>query len=150
MFDSVLSMSQVLNTPGFWIYLLWNIRNFRFWNMKNFFGVSMFRNIRKASFLENIRNFSGVLVSWSIKNFLKGGFLLFFELGLKSAEFHFRKYKKSYLLRQYKNIFNVRARNFHFMKYKKFFLGGVDFFLLFELMLKRAPGTPNIYYSSLF
>ena len=114
MFDSVLSMSQVLNTPGFWIYLLWNIRNFRFWNMKNFFGVSMFRNIRKASFLENIRNFSGVLVSWSIKNFLKGGFLLFFELGLKSAEFHFRKYKKNFLSRKYNKflIFKVESSVF--------------------------------------
>ena len=56
--------------------------------------------------------------------------ILFFELGLKSAEFRFRKYKKSFLLRKckkifllrkYKNLFNIRARKFHSWKYKEFF-----------------------------
>ena len=124
MFDSVLCMSQVLNTPGFWIYLLWNIRNFRFWNMKNFFGVSMFRNIRKASFLENIRNFSRVLVSWSIKIFFKGGFLLFFELGLKSAEFHFRKYKKNFLSRKYNKFLISKLESSVFRNITIFFILG--------------------------
>ena len=42
------------------------------------------------------------------KKFPWGGFVLFFKLGLKSAVFHFRKYKKSFLLRKYKNLFQSR------------------------------------------
>ena len=66
----------------------------------------------------------------------------FFELGLKSAGFHFRKYKKnfllrnykkSFLLREYKNLFNIRARKFHFGKYKEFFSGQIFFFFFYFL-----------------
>ena len=58
------------------------------------------------------------------ERFSRGGF---FELGLKSAGFHFRKYMKSFLLRKYKNFFNIRARKFHFLKYKEFFSGWIFF-----------------------
>ena len=42
------------------------------------------------------------------KTFPWGGFVLFFKLGLKRVVFHFRKYKKSFLLRKYKNLFQSR------------------------------------------
>ena len=45
-------------------------------------------------------------------------FVLFFELGLKNAAFHFREYKKSSLLRKYKNLFQSGIFR---KKYKKFF-----------------------------
>ena len=61
------------------------------------------------------------------KKFSRGGYLLFFELGVRSAGFHFRKCKKSFLLRKYKIFLNIRARKFHFRKYMEFFSG--DFFL---------------------
>ena len=47
-------------------------------------------------------------------------YFLFFGLGLKSAEFHFRKYK---------NFFDIRARKFHFLKYKECFWGWFFSFL---------------------
>ena len=50
-----------------------------------------------------------------------GGFLLFLKLGVKSAEFHFQKNKKSFLWGEYKDFLNIRARKFHFRKYKKNF-----------------------------
>ena len=82
------------------------------------------------------------------KKFCWGGFFSFFVLGLKSAEFHFRnikksfllrkykqsfllrKYRKSFLLRKYKYLFNIRARKFHFQKYKEFFSGWIFFIFL--------------------
>ena len=82
-----------------------------FLKYKEFFRVPFSWNIRTAFFWETIRNFVGVFVSWSIRNFL-GWIFLFFKLGLKSAGFQFRKYK---------NFFNISARKFHFLKYKKFF-----------------------------
>ena len=39
-----------------------------------------------------------------------------------------RKYKKSFSLRKYRNIFNIRTRKFHFRKYKGFF-SGYNFFI---------------------
>ena len=84
------------------------------------------------------------------KKFSRDGFfffflLFFFELGLKDAGFHFRKYKKSFVLRKYKIFLNIKAtRKFHFLKYKEFF-GGCGF-LFFELKLKSATGSPTIYY----
>ena len=60
------------------------------------------------------------------KKFSRGGYLLFFELGVRSSGFHFRKCKRSFLLRKYKIFLNIRARKFHFRKYMEFFSG--DFF----------------------
>ena len=39
-----------------------------------------------------------------------------------SSKLHFLKYKKSVLLRKYKEVLNMRARKFNFLKYKKHFL----------------------------
>ena len=93
------------------------------WNKKKTFGVSVFRNMRKAFFWENIRHFFGILVSWSIRNFL--GVDLFYSLrsgwkvlGSISRNFflglffwfflvrlRFWIYKKKFPLRKYKNFF---------------------------------------------
>ena len=61
------------------------------WNIRNFFGVSVSPNIRKAFFWENIKNFLILelesFISWNVrkyKNFFRSWFSLFFELGLKS------------------------------------------------------------------
>ena len=50
---------------------------------------------------------------------------------MKSAGFHFREYKKSFLLKKYKNFFNIRARKLHSQKCSEFFFG-VDFFYFFK------------------
>ena len=78
----------------------------------------------KVFFWENIASFFGASVSWKIRNFSEGGFLLFFKIGVRSAGFHLIKYKKSFLFRKYKNFFNIRARMFRFQKYKDFFISG--------------------------
>ena len=72
------------------------------------------------------------------KNFSRGGF---FELGSKI--FHFQKYKKNFLLRKYRKLFNIKARKFHFLKYKEFFFG-VDFFHFLNILLKSAPGSYQV------
>ena len=55
---------------------------------------------------------------------------LFFELGLKTAGFHYRKYKKSFLLRKYNKLFNVRVRKLHFLEHKEIRLRWICFFFL--------------------
>ena len=47
------------------------------------FWVSVSWNIRKAFSWENIRNFLGNSVSWSIINFSRGGFFYYLNLGWK-------------------------------------------------------------------
>ena len=96
-----------------------NIRKFQTflvpsWNIRNVLSLGL-----KSSIFQNIRKFC---------LFPQANFL-FFKLWLKSAVFHFCKYKKCFL-RKYKksfsweNIricFNIRARKFHFWKCKEFF-----------------------------
>ena len=116
------------------------------WNIKNFFGVRLSRNIRAAFFWEKYKKFFQGFRFIKYKKFSRGGFILFFELGVKSEGFHLRKYKKSFPLRKYKNFFlilelkssvsgNIRnffrgwfvcffgfglgSAGFHFRKYKK-------------------------------
>ena len=91
-------------------------------NIRIYFGVSVFRNIRTVFFWENIASFFGASVSWNIRNFSGGRFLLFFKLGVRSAGFRLIKYKKSFLFRKHKNFFNIRARMFRFQKCKNFFI----------------------------
>ena len=62
------------------------------WNIRNFFGVSVSPNIRKAFFSENIKNFLILelesFISRNVrkyKNFFQSWFSLFFELGLESS-----------------------------------------------------------------
>ena len=62
-------------------FLEFPFRGFRFLKYKNFFRGFRFPKYKKSS---------------------RGGFLSFFELGVKSGGFHFRKYKKSFLLKKYK------------------------------------------------
>ena len=82
-------------------------------------------NIIKTFFWENIRSFLRGFVSLSVRNFCPGGFFYFFELGLKSAGFHFWKHKENFPLR----------------KYKKFFRVGFFRKKLWELRLKCALGS---------
>ena len=77
------------------------------------------------------------------KKFSGRGFLLFFELGVKSAGFHLRKYKKSFPLRKFKIFFNIRARKFLFWKYIEFFSGWIFFFAFWGLGLVSGPGSPE-------
>ena len=120
-------------------FFILRARKFYFLKYKS----SIFPNIRKAFFWENIRSFLRVYVSWSIIKFSPDELFFFFELGLKSAWFHFRKYKKSFLLEKYKNFFNIRVRKFHSWNINNF-LGEV--FLRFEIGLKNAPDSPIYYY----
>ena len=106
------------------------VENFNFLNYEKFLAVFllsifelwMFSFLKyEISFLgslflkhKNIRNFFRVSVSWSIINFPGMDFLKFFEPGLKSAGFHFRKSKKKFLLRKQKKSFILR-------EYKIFF-----------------------------
>ena len=82
-----------------------------FWNVRSFWGFH---------FLKQNKSFRG-LRFLKYKKFSAGGFLSFFGLGLKSAGFHFWKYKKCLLLRKYKDFFNIRARKVYFQKYMEFF-----------------------------
>ena len=73
------------------------------------------------------------------KKFSRRGFFFSFGLGLKSTGFHFRKYKKNFLLRKYKKSYPWR-------KYKKYReLQGIiwsfswgGFFLILRLGLVSA------------
>ena len=79
------------------------------------------RNIRKAFFWENIRNFLILelesSISWNIRNFFPGGFLCFF--GLRLRKLHFLKCKK--LFRASVSSWNVKRffLGFRFLKCKK-------------------------------
>ena len=75
------------------------------------------------------------------KEFSSGRVILFFELEVKSSGFHFQKYKKSFLLRKYKNFFNLTSRKFHFWKYKELF-SGLVFFQFFQTWAGKWPRQP--------
>ena len=81
--------------------------------------------LRKYKFPPETIIFFRGLCFLKYNKFSRGGVLLFLEPGLKIAGFRFRKYKKSFLLREYKEFFNIRARKFHFRKYKEFFSGAL-------------------------
>ena len=106
---------MVLNMSRFWIYFLRNTRKFRFLKYEDFFGVSVSRKL--MAFLRKYKK----LFQRRLSRESFGG------LRLESAGFHFRKYKKSLLLRKYKKFF----RGFCFLKCKEFFSG----FLLPEILL---------------
>ena len=94
-----------------------------FLNYKKFFRGPCFLTYKKSFLLRNYKNFFQWFRFLEYKKFSRGGLLLFFELGVKSAGFYFWKYKKSFLLRKYKKFFNIRARKFPFRKYKEFLSG---------------------------
>ena len=70
----------------------------------------------------------------SIRNFFKVDFLYFSSMGLKSAGFHFQKYKK---------YFNLTVRKFYFLKYSEFF-GEWNFFFS---SLSWKVHQPSLYIS---
>ena len=74
------------------------------------------------------------------KKLTSGGFFVF-ELGLKSAGFYFWKYKNSFLLKKYKNFFNIRARKFHSPEHKELFSKEV----FFGFGVKSGAGSPVLY-----
>ena len=94
-------------------YFLKNKRNI---NQGSFISC----NTRKSYFLKPKEFFRGFRFL-KYKKFSQSGYFLFLELGPKSAGLHFGKYNKRFLLRKYKNFFNIRARKVHFLKYKEFF-----------------------------
>ena len=96
-----------------------------FLKCKKFSRGFCFPTYKKSLLLRKCRKFFQCFRFLEYKKFSRGGFLLFFELGVKTAGFHFRKYKKSFLLRKYNNFFNIRARKFHFRKYKEFLSGRI-------------------------
>ena len=82
----------------YWILISWNIRNFLrldffsiFFYFFCFLGLkvlgSISKNIRKAGFWENIRNFLSLelenSISWNIRNFSGRMFIIFLSLGWK-------------------------------------------------------------------
>ena len=54
------------------------------------------------------------------KKFPRSDFF-FFEFAVHCVGFRFRKCKKGFPLRKYKNSFDISAGKFHFPKYKDFF-----------------------------
>ena len=101
-------------------------------------------------------------ISGNMRNFFQGRF---FELGLESAGFHFRKhkkrfilrkYKQSFPLRKYKNYFDIRASKFHFPKYKEIFSGWIFFVFLyldwevFQVTLNITTFLPDTTYRFYF
>ena len=102
---------------------------------RNIRAVSVYFSSSKRleSFISrNIRNFA--ISSENTRNFFRAAFP---ELRLESAgDIFFRKYKKSFLCRKYKNFFNLRVRKFHFLKYKEFFSGRI-LFLFFGAWAER-------------
>ena len=114
-----------------------------------------FRKYNKSILLRKHKKFFWVSVSWK---FSRGGFLLFFDFGVKSAGLHLRKYKKSFLLikckkklflrkykksfllRKYKIFFNIRAKSFISWNMRNFWGYGF-FFYFFGLGLGSVPGV---------
>ena len=91
-------------------------------------------------------------ISWNIRDFFGVGFFIFFGawkysvFKKKKKKFHFSKYSKSFLLRKYNIVLNLRARKSHFPNYKESFLWRkcsnffkVDFFLFSELRKFHSP-----------
>ena len=70
-----------------WRVTSWNIKVS--WNLRNFSG-SVSRNIRIVFFWEIMRNFLGVSIPWSIRNFL--GVDFFFFLAGKMASWNIRRF----------------------------------------------------------
>ena len=95
-------------------------KNFHFPKYKTFFQSVLFSFFKFGKFcLLKYKEFYRSFCFRSIRKFLKVDFLYFSSMGLKSAGFHFQKYKKS---------FNLTVRKFYFLKYNEFFLGGWNFF----------------------
>ena len=106
-------------------------------------AFQVFRFLKHKEFFRDFR-FLGRFRFLKYNNFFWCRFFfLVFDPGLKSTGFHFRKYKKSFLLKKYNKFFNIRARKFHLLKYKKRFLGWI-FLLFFELGLKSGTCCPII------
>ena len=89
--------------------------------IKKFIGASVTWNVRKAFFWENKKLLQGFCFL-KYNKFSQGRVLLFLRLEPKSAGFHFGKYKKIFLFRKYGEFFNIRARKYRVWKYKKKFL----------------------------
>ena len=127
---------------GFWIFLSWSIRKFRFLKYKKFFRGSLFSKYKNSFFWENIRSFFGVSVSRNISNFSRGGFLFYFSsLGWKMQGSIFGNIRKAlfwenirnffragFLGKNIRNFFRVKFREprpestvFHFLKYRNSF-----------------------------
>ena len=126
------------------------MRSYVSWKIRNFIGVSIFRNIRIFLILEPESS-----IPKNIKYFLGVDFFIFPSLETYFLEykkflegFRFLKYKKSFLLKKYKKILNIRARRFQFAKHKKFFSGWI-FFIFSSLGSKSAPGCSMLYCCSI-
>ena len=104
--------------------------------------ASISGKIRKAFFWENIINFFRPRI---FRKKYKTSFgEKFWKLWSKSAGIHFRKYKKSYILRKCK-------KNFFFRKYKKSFtLRKYKHFLILELEISFSENIRNIFSNRLF
>ena len=112
----------------------WNIKKYPI-PERNFFGVSVFRNIRKTFFQENVRN----SISQNIRNFLGVDFLFFYFLIL-GLNIPFPK-----------NIrvpFFLNIRIAYSEKIQKIFSGQI-FFIFSRLGLKSAPSSCILYYQLL-
>ena len=96
--------------------------------MKNFFRGSLFQNHKNSFLWGQYKKYLEGFRSLKHKKFSLGGLFFIFWAGMKSAVFYFWKYKKSLLLRKYKNFFDIWVRRFHFLKYQEFFFG-LDFFI---------------------
>ena len=108
-------------------------KNFHFPKYKTFFQSVLFSFFKFGKFcLLKYKEFYRSFCFRSIRKFLKVDFLYFSSMGLKSAGFHFQKYKKS---------FNLTVRKFYFLKYNEFF-GGWNFF--FRAWAEKCTSHPYI------
>ena len=94
-----------------------------------FFKVSIFQNMRKALYLENIRNSFGVSISWKIRNFLGVGCFNFLGLIRKVQGFFFGNIRKasfwenirSFLILELESSISWNTRNFFQRRFALFF-----------------------------
>ena len=112
---------------------------FIFSSLKSYF--LKYQKLFRVSVSWNITNFLILepesSISRKYKNFLKGVFFFYFlSLGLKIAGFHFRKYKKTFLLREYKNFLTLETEGSISWNMRNFFRG--RFLLVFDLGLKSS------------
>ena len=89
--------------------------------IKKITRASVSWNVRKAFFWENKKLLQGFCFL-KYNKFSRGRVLLFLRLEPKSARFHFGKYNKIFLFRKYGEFLSIRARKYRVWKWKKSFL----------------------------
>ena len=109
----------------------WNIRRVFFWV-----------NITAAFFWENIRNFSGIFVSWSMQKFLGLDFFNILGLGRKLQGYVWGNIRKAFFWENIRILLILELESFVSRNIKNLFRSGL-FFVFLDLGWEIAQETPN-------